>query len=243
MSQWWWLATRVDHEEWLDQGLGPLEGVAQSLGDLNRINRWLGGIRSLASHLCPRLRRWRTAPIWLLDLGAGGCAIPTAIVQWARAESIPLRVIALDIQSRHLRLAQEWTHAWPEISLVQGDARRPPFREGRVDVVISSLFLHHFPEAELTTLLPSWVGVARGSIVMTDVVRHPLPYYFIKVASPMFARSRLTRHDAAVSIRRAYTPQELQAIVQAAGVPRAQIVTHFPYRMTLVIDKAEASQG
>ena len=240
MSLFWWLATRVDHEEWLDQGLGSLEGVARSLGDLNRINRWLGGIRSLASHLSPRLRRWRTAPIWLLDLGAGGCATPMAMVRWARAEGIPLRVIALDIQARHLCWAREWTQEWPEISLVQGDARHPPFREGHIDVVISSLFLHHLPEAELATLLPSWLGIARRSIVMSDLVRHPIPYYFIKVASPLFARSRLTRHDAAVSIRRAYTPQELQAIVLAAGLPEAQIVTHFPYRMTLVIDKAEA---
>ncbi len=74
---------------------------------------------------------------------------------------------------------------------------------------------------------------------MTDLVRHPLPYWFMKVASPVFARSAITRHDAAVSIRRAYRPRELQTIAVQAGFPQARVSTHAPYRMTLVIDRAE----
>ncbi len=242
VNQGWWLPTRVDHEEWLDQGFGSLEAVTQSLTDLNRISRWLGGMRGLASHLYPRLRRWQVGPIWLLDLGAGGCAIAMAIVRWARTEGIPLRVIAMDIQHLHLRLARKWIQGWPEILLVQGDARNPPFPQGRIDVVISSLFLHHFTEAHLAKLLPAWAGLARWGLVMTDLVRHPIPYYFMKVASPVVTRSPLTRHDAAVSIRRGYIPRELRAIALAAGFPEAQVITHFPYRMTLLIDKAKASQ-
>lgn len=240
MREWWQFPIRVDQEEWLDQGVGSQEAVTQSLADLNRINRWLGGTRGFAHHLYPRVRRWVPGPVTVLDLGAGGCAIPMAIVQWARAEGIRLRVLALDRNHPHLRWAQAWVREWPEISLIQGDAFTPPFPEGHVDVVISSLFLHHFTEMELGKLLPVWVRIARRSLVMTDLVRHPIPYYFMKVASPLFARSALTRHDAAVSIRRAYSPQELHAIAQAAGFPAARLHTHFPYRMTLVIDKLEA---
>lgn len=236
---WWQFPTRVDGEEWLDQGVGSPAAVAQSLVDLNRINRWLGGTRSLAYHLYPRIRRCLAGPVTVLDLGAGGCAIPMAIVQWARGEGIPLRMIALDMHHRHLRWAQMRVREWPEILLIQGDAFTPPFLEVSVDVVISSLFLHHFAATDLATLLPAWLRMARRSLVMTDLVRHPVPYYFMKAASSVFARSVLTRHDAAVSIRRAYTPQELHGIARVAGFPEAQICTHFPYRMTLVIDKAE----
>jgi hypothetical protein len=75
---------------------------------------------------------------------------------------------------------------------------------------------------------------------MSDLVRHAVPYWFMKATTPVFARSPMTRHDAAVSIRRAYRPQELQAVAAAAGLREAQIFRHFPYRMTLVIDHAEA---
>jgi len=150
---------------------------------------------------------------------------------------VTLRVLALDRQERHLRWAQDRVRDWPEVSLIWGDALKPPFAKARVDVVISSLFLHHLTQGELAHHLPVWGGLARRCLVMTDLVRHAIPYYFMQAASPLFARSPLTRHDAAVSIQRAYTPQELRAIAVDAGFPGARIFTHFPFRMTLVIDK------
>jgi ubiquinone/menaquinone biosynthesis C-methylase UbiE len=239
MRKHWWLPTRIDGEEWLDQGNGTPEAVDQSLADLSRINRWLGGMRGLTSFLYPRIRKCRAAHVCLLDLGAGGCTIPIAIAQWARRENIPLHIFALDLRHAHLRWAQRPIQSQSGIVLVQGDVCAPPFAEGSVDLVISSLFLHHFTAEELVQLLPTWVRLARQSLIMTDLIRHPVPYWFMKVASPLFARSAITRHDAAVSIRRAYRPQELQAIAVQAGFPQAHVSTHFPYRMTLVIDHAE----
>ena len=64
-------------------------------------------------------------------------------------------------------------------------------------------------------------------------------YWFMKARSPIFARSSITRHDAAVSIRRAYRPQELQRIAAEAGLRGARVYTCFPYRLILVIDHAE----
>jgi len=211
--------------------------MAASLADLDRINRWLGGIRSLTRHLYPRMRRWGSGPVTVLDLGSGGCGVPLALAHWGRRAGVTLRVLALDRQERHLRWAQDRVRDWPEVSLIWGDALKPPFAKARVDVVISSLFLHHLTQGELAHHLPVWGGLARRCLVMTDLVRHAIPYYFMQAASPLFARSPLTRHDAAVSIQRAYTPQELRAIALEAGFPGARIFTHFPFRMTLVIDK------
>lgn len=231
---------RIDGEEWLDQGIGSPEAMAASLTDLDRINRWLGGTRSLTCHLYPRMRRWAAEPVTVLDLGSGGCGVPIALARWGRRAGVALRVLAVDRQERHLRWAQDRVRDWPEVSLIRGDALKPPFAGARVDVVISSLFLHHLTRVELTDHLPVWGWMARRCLVMTDLVRHAIPYYFMQAASPLFARSPLTRHDAAVSIQRAYTPQELQAIAVEAGFPGARVFTHFPFRMTLVIDKEGA---
>jgi ubiquinone/menaquinone biosynthesis C-methylase UbiE len=234
------LARRIDGEEWLDQGLGSPEAIGQSLTDLSRINRWLGGMRGLANHLYPRLRGWRAAPVRILDLGAGGCTIPEAIARWAKRERIPLHLFALDLQHAHLQWAQARLRGQAEIVFIQGDVVTPPFADGSVDVIISSLFLHHFTPTALMQLLPKWVRLARRSLVMSDLVRHPVPYWFMKASGPVFAHSAITRHDAAMSIQRAYRPQELQNIAVEAGFPQAQVFTHFPYRMTLVIDRPEA---
>jgi ubiquinone/menaquinone biosynthesis C-methylase UbiE len=235
----WWLPARIDGEEWLDRGNGTPEDIDQSLADLRRINRWLGGVRGLAAQLYPRIRRCRSAYVRVLDLGAGGCTIPEILAQWAQRASIPLSILALDLQHAHLQWARRNLQTGPEIVFIQGDVLSPPFAEGSVDFVISSLFLHHFTADTLIQVLPKWARLARQSLIMTDLVRHPVAYWFMKAASPVFARSVITRHDAAVSIRRAYRPPELQRIANAAGFAQARVHTYFPYRMILVIDRAE----
>jgi ubiquinone/menaquinone biosynthesis C-methylase UbiE len=232
----WWLPTRIDGEEWLDRGHGTAEAIERSLSDLSRINRWLGGLRGLASYLYPRLLRCRNDRVRVLDLGAGGCTIPAAVARWARRAAIALDIYALDLRHAHLQWARRNLQSWPEIRFIQGDVHALPFAEGSVDFVISSLFMHHLTATELTQLLPQWARLARQSLIMTDLVRHPAPYWFMKATSPIFARSSITRHDAAVSIRRAYRPHELQKIAAEAGFAQAQVYTCFPYRLILVID-------
>jgi len=53
----------------------------------------------------------------------------------------------------------------------------------------------------------------------------------------VLARHPLTRHDGALSIRRAYTPGELHALALAAGLPQPRVYSHWPWRMTLVVER------
>jgi hypothetical protein len=116
---------------------------------------------------------------------------------------------------------------------------------GSVDYVISSMFMHHFCPAGLVRLLKDADRLARAGIIMSDLVRGRLPLMAFQLIAPVFARNRLTRHDGALSVRRAYTPHELEDAARAAGLlgsdrhmaEGGQIFSHFPWRMTLVIDK------
>ncbi len=188
-------------------------------------------------HLHPRIRRCRDERVCVLDLGAGGCTIPHILAQWARRQRISVHILALDLRHAHLRWARRTLQTWPEIAFIQGDVLAPPVAEQSVDFVISSLLLHHFSPDALIQMLPIWVRLARQSLIMTDLVRHPAAYWFMKAASPVFARSAITRHDAAVSIQRAYRPQELHTIAHEAGFAQARVYAYFPYRLTLVIDR------
>jgi hypothetical protein len=78
---------------------------------------------------------------------------------------------------------------------------------------------------------------SRRGIVMSDLVRSYIPLLAFPLIQPIFARNYLTRHDGLLSIRRAYTPRELRALAQAAGLETARIYCHFPWRMTLIAEK------
>jgi len=73
-------------------------------------------------------------------------------------------------------------------------------------------------------------------------VRGWLPYFAFKLASPIFARHPMTRIDGALSVRRAYTPGELLRLARAAGLSQARVVEHFPWRMTLIVDRQRQDQ-
>jgi SAM-dependent methyltransferase len=233
---------RVEESEWLDQGRGSDADVAANLDEMWRLNRWLGGMSALTQHLYPRLRS-STGPCTVLDLGTGSAQVPLAIARWASEQHVPVSVYGLDWSARNLaaarRRAQGPEQVGPEqVGLVLADARRPPLAERAADFVISSLFVHHFAPEPAVELLHTAYGVTRRALIMTDLVRGILPWLAFGVVQPVLARHPLTRHDGDLSIRRAYTPAELRGLAAAAGLTSARVYAHWPWRMTLVVDRA-----
>lgn len=229
---------RFDAPEMLDLNVGTLDDAAESLADLRRINRWLGGTRVLTHHLLPRVAaaaRAAARPIVVADIGAGSADIPIALVRWARQRGIPLRVLAVDLNQRHLTLARPRLAAYPEVRLVAAEGGNLPLGDG-VDYIVASLFLHHFPPPNVVSLLRGWYTTARRGVIANDLIRAWLPYLGYFALQPVIARSYLTRYDAPLSIRRAYTVGEMRALAAEAGLP-AQLYWHWPWRLALVADK------
>jgi len=67
-------------------------------------------------------------------------------------------------------------------------------------------------------------------VVINDLVRHPM-HYALAWAGRLFYRSRLTRHDAPASVRRAYTVREMSGMLGASSAARVEVTQHYLYRM------------
>jgi hypothetical protein len=61
---------------------------------------------------------------------------------------------------------------------------------------------------------------------------------FVYVAVP-FVRSRLTRHDAPVSIRRAHTMNEMRRYLEKSEAKKVEIASHYLFRMAAIAWKHE----
>jgi 2-polyprenyl-3-methyl-5-hydroxy-6-metoxy-1,4-benzoquinol methylase len=220
--------------ELLDLGMGSDLDVRENFADMWRINRYLGGMSALTRHLYPRLLA-HEAVCTIADIGTGAGDIPAALVRWADAHGLNLHVWGVDSSARNLAVAKG--NASESLQFIHGDTFHLPFKFGSVDYFISSLFLHHLSPEQVVSVLAQTYERSRRGIIMSDLVRGWLPLLAFKLVQPVFARNCLTRYDGEVSVLRAYTPSELREFVWQAGLKNAVVYQHFPWRMTLVVDK------
>jgi ubiquinone/menaquinone biosynthesis C-methylase UbiE len=225
---------RVYIEELLDTGEGTDDDVARNLADLRRINRFLGGTKVVLNALAAIVAAGQLKQLSLLDVGTGSADIPNAVIEWCKARGIEAVVTALDLSERNLRIARTRLGIHREVQLLRADSLKLPFIERSFDFVTASLFLHHFQDEDVARLLAGFGRVARRAVIVNDLVRNLIPYYFARATGPLLATSFLTRYDGPVSVLRGFTAPELQRLARQAGLPRVEVKRRFPYRLSLV---------
>jgi Methylase involved in ubiquinone/menaquinone biosynthesis len=225
---------RVYIEELLDLGEGTDEDVARNLADLRRINRFLGGRRVVLEALTRLVADAGLHELSLLDVGTGSADIPGAVADWCRSRGIVGNVTALDLSERNLRIARARLGINEGVQLVRGDSLSLPFADRSVDVVTASLFLHHFEDADVVRLLADFARVARRAVIVNDLIRNLVPYWFARLTGPLLATSYLTRYDGPASVLRGFTAREMARHAERAGLRHVRVRRRFPYRLALV---------
>ena len=226
---------RSDGAELLDAPVQDTAELAANLRDIRRVNRLLGGTATVLRHLPPLIDAVPPdRPVRILDLATGSADIPVAIASWARRRGVRLRIVASDISPDILALARRHAARHPEIMLARLDARAVPLPDHAFDIVLCSLSLHHFGPDDAVRLLREMDRLARVGFILNDLRRSRFGLVAAWLAARLTTRNRLTRHDAPLAVRRAYTPDELRSLLKRAGVGDVGIFTHPWFRMAAV---------
>ena len=231
---------RSTQSELLDVPGHDLSTLSNNLRDIRRVNRLLGGVSAI-THLLPVLLAGRAGdqPVAILDLATGSADIPVAIATWARRQDREVSIVASDIFEDVLSLARQQAGDHPEITFGQFDARSVPFADRSFDIVLCSLALHHFTPEDAVLVLREMARLGRLGFIVNDLRRSRVGYVAAWVASHLTTTNRLTRHDAPLSVRRAYTPIELSGLLRQASVDGAIISTRPWFRMTAVHNRTQ----
>ena len=218
---------RVVIPELLDSDAGTSMEIAASLRDLGRVHRWFGGVSTTEALVRRVAERTSRRELSLLDVAAGSGELPNEVRRRLQQRGITLDVTLLDKARTHLNGA---TNA------VVGDALAIPFEDGSFDLVSSALFVHHLEPAEVGRFINEALRVARVAVLINDLQRNWVHLAAV-YAGFLFFRSRLTRHDAPASVRRAYTPAELAAMLQKTEAARVEISSHYLFRIGAIVWK------
>ena len=217
----------VDHDELLDGPLPDDVPVRGNLDDLARINRRTGGAR-LSRRAIGRLLDGTDERVTVLDVGTGAADLPLDWLAAAARSGRRWQVTAIDNRPEIVAAAVARAPGLRDAaSLVMevGDGRRLPYPDDAFDVAHCSLVVHHLAPDDVVTLLGEMRRVASRGIVVNDLIRSRLGLVGAWLWGHALTRNPLTRHDAPLSVRRAYARDELRALLTAAGLrPAAEIV-------------------
>jgi SAM-dependent methyltransferase len=214
--------------ELLDRPIDETAELEVNLADIAFANRCLGGIAPIRRELR------RSGARSFVDVGCGGGDVAAALVTSAARAREELHATCVDRSEAVLAIARRRTGRDPRFAYVLGDGTRLPFDDGAFDVAICTLTLHHVEGDAAVALLRELRRVARLTPIVGDLVRSRIALAVTSVYAAVCARSRLTRHDAPLSVRRAYTPREALELARAAGWHAPRVVREPFFRMTLV---------
>lgn len=239
----WDTPPRIDEPELIDDPKQLDSDFRASMTDVQRANRFLGGTKVVTRHATSWLRAAKSDPVFagrpvtFLDVATGSGDLPKAILEIARRENVPVRIVALDFSAPILRFARHEVRGRSDIRLIRGDAFRLPCADSSIDYVLCSLAFHHLGYTGSVDVLREMERVARRGWLVNDLRRAWSAWFLFRAVSTLMGMNRLTRHDGPASVLRAYSLSEYRSMPEALGLQMDQdfqIRRSLFYRVALV---------
>lgn len=229
------LSYRSAQEEIMDDlnSSGPI--IDQTLRELETINTLLGGNYVTLNGLDNLLNgNVFTAPITIADLGCGGGDIMRLIANWAERKEHTVQLTGFDANPAIIQFAEVHTKE-NNIRYRSLNIFSDEFKSLTFDVVVSTLFFHHFTSDQLTAFFKQLKSQVRVGIVINDLHRHWFAYYSIKWLTRLFSKSPMVVHDAPLSVARSFRKKELIEILTNAGITQYTIRWMWAFRWQVII--------
>ena len=202
--------------------IGPdhytMEEYDDCMSKLDQVGKWLGGDRATFS----ALQRIPSTPESILDVGCGGGFFTTRLAtRYPRTQ-----IVGIDLNPHAIEFAQRKLASMrcppPNVRFETRTQEQLAEPSKSHDVVLSTLVCHHMDDENLIDFISSACRIAKQRVIINDLHRHPLALVLFKLIAPLCFRNRLVQNDGPLSIRRAFTSDDLQNYVQKAGIKASE---------------------
>ena len=227
-------STRSDQMEIMDDLACSGHVLEQTLRELEFINKWLGGNKITLNAIEQLTKSRRGEPITIADLGCGSGEMLRVIDAWGRKKNLKLNLVGIDANPNIIAIAKRNLKDCPSINLQTLNIFADEFQLQRYDIVIGTLFYHHFPDHELTHFFKRLKQQVNLGYIINDIHRHWLAYYSIKILTQFFSKSAMVKYDAPLSVLRASTESELIKILERSQMRDFTIRWKWAFRWQVV---------
>jgi ubiquinone/menaquinone biosynthesis C-methylase UbiE len=228
------LSTRSKEEEIMDDLSDSSESLFRALKELDIINKWLGG-NSVTLSAVKKFLKKSPPKVWhIADLGCGSGEMLKKIVDIARQNNIKVLCYGFDANPHVISYATKHCISYPEISFHAENILSEGFKARKFDLMLCTLFLHHFNEDTLVSLFNQFKAQAK-TLIINDLHRHWFAYYSIKWITKLFSKSTMVQNDACLSVWRAFKKTDLTNILRKAQIVRYELKWRWAFRWKVVI--------
>ena len=231
------LTHRSEEEEIMDDFSQSGKVMDQTLKELDNINSWLGGNDVSKSGLKRLLKNTNLKTLHIADLGCGGGDLMVQLLKWGKRRGSEFLLTGIDANPAVVHYAEQNTKAHAQIDYQSINVFDQSFKSQEYDVIHSSLFTHHFRDDQLSLLLSQLIKQVRIGIVINDLHRHTISYYFTKWVIRTLSKSEMVRYDSVLSVARSFKKKELKAILKKAEITNYSLRWMWAFRWQLVIYK------
>ena len=229
------LKDRSTQTEIMDDFLMEGELLRRTLDQIALINKWLGGNRVTINGL---QKLWKDIPLeqelTIVDLGCGNGDMLRVVANLARKEERKVKLIGIDANSFTINYARKQSVNYYEISYLQELIPSDVFSDLTYDIILSTLFFHHFTDKEILSSLAAITSKARVGLVINDLHRCHWAVFLFRLLT-IFIPNPMVREDGVTSILRGFRKSELKAYASQLGLVNSEIRWKWAFRYQWLI--------
>jgi 2-polyprenyl-3-methyl-5-hydroxy-6-metoxy-1,4-benzoquinol methylase len=169
------------------------------------------------------------------DWGCGGGDSLRIIAKWARKRNIKLQLIGVDATASAIQYARDKSGNFPEISYILADVMSEELISNQFNIVISSLFTHHFSDENWVRLVQKMSDCAADYVVINDLHRHWFAFHSIGALTSVFSKSEMVKHDSKLSVLRSFKRTELDQLLKKGEFNNFSIKWMWAFRWQICI--------
>ena len=229
------LAHRNLQPELMDDPALPKSQHDHALRGLTTIHQFSGLVNRFWKGLLPILRKssQQNRQIKIADVGCGDGYLLRQLAWKSAAAGFDVRWVGYDFSATACTLATEKAHAdGVDIQFEKLDILACEIPE-QFDVVLNSLFLHHFEARDVQTILTRFRDATTQGFIVEDLRRTVLGYVLAWTCGRLLTRSPIVHYDGVVSVEGSFSIPEIREVLDAADIEPVTITKRWPQRFVL----------
>ncbi|HEY6437683.1 MAG TPA: methyltransferase domain-containing protein [Ignavibacteriaceae bacterium] len=230
-----YLIERSAESEWMDDFSISSPDLKETLKNITFINKYFGGHRSVILGLSEifNLNYFSSKKsIRIVEIGCG-LGDNLLVIEHKFGKKFKLELVGIDANQTIIEEAKS-NDSLNKIEFICSTLNSTNITEIEADVLVFGLFLHHFSEVEITSLLNKIDPRRVKSIIISDLQRSTFSLFLFKLASAVFNFNKMAYNDGIISIKKGFTLKEINGYLDAMKIEPLVLKKVFGFRILMV---------